>query len=126
MAINNVTKSRKRFLFARFCVTIETDKELPNSIKLCPKFGIWEQEICYEFSLVQDRHHEKELSWRRHEGKVFAFGPSLQDKLLDVECPQSLNKGMVFQTIVADHIGVVYGFPCKKKSNAKVFVLVPL
>lgn len=48
LSLDNVTKNRSKFVFARFCGNAETQKFYPTTVTLESKLGQWTREILYE------------------------------------------------------------------------------
>ena len=65
LSLDPVTVSRKRMSYARFCVGVTQGVDMPESISLTAKLGIWDQRIEYEsfpfvcFQCKKARHWAK-------------------------------------------------------------------
>ncbi|XP_059072400.1 uncharacterized protein LOC131873583, partial [Cryptomeria japonica] len=65
IAIDQVTTSRRRLIYARICVGVGTDKNMPEEIEIESKLGKWRQNIVYESIPFVYFHCKKQRHWAK-------------------------------------------------------------
>lgn len=66
LSIDPIIVARKRLVFARICVGVSQERDLPSSVKIHSKLGSWSQAIEFETIPFAYFNYRKSGHWAKH------------------------------------------------------------